>query len=430
MSDYPDEGNESNQLPAQDLCNVSEGGKGALGNEKTGKMYHQGGDKKRLVEIAQMMLKEQGHDLGTSGPEGDGVDGNFGDSTEKAVKQFQEEHKDWDGNALKVDGLVGPDTADALNREMVGKWYRHYQTKEELVKGAQYHTVTSEFLDHGLTVNRGQANQAKIFLAERIAETKDQGDVSECGTQVTYVQSDEHSDKVPNPMEQSRSDIWGYKYPKKSNGTKKIVHCRILYAKNISAYSLNELCSNYGRTAKAILRKHNLGFAMSVDDAPIDFDRLININNIDDYRTDVEEIRSGIDFRWSLMPLIPTDGTIIPIVIVVCRDLDPPNRKDAEKWIGKFQEYPQLPYSPDVSRNFIMLDAKCPNRTDWATLIHEVGHAAGMDWHFFVGINPSSPFDIMCSRDPIENPNFPKDGIRDGMLKRTVDKIGGAIFSW
>jgi hypothetical protein len=257
MSDYPDEGNESNQLPAQDLCNVSEGGKGALGNEKTGKMYHQGGDKKRLVEIAQMMLKEQGHDLGTSGPEGDGVDGNFGDSTEKAVKQFQEEHKDWDGNTLKVDGLVGPHTADALNREMVGKWYRHYQTKEELVKGAQYHTVTSEFLDHGLTVNRGQANQAKIFLAERIAETKDQGDVSECGTQVTYVQSDEHSDEVPNPMEQSRSDIWGYKYPKKSNGTKKIVHCRILYAKNISAYSLNELCSNYGRTAKAILRKHN-----------------------------------------------------------------------------------------------------------------------------------------------------------------------------
>lgn len=139
-------------------------GKGALGNEKTGKMYHQGGDKKKLVEIAQMMLKELGHDLGTSGPNGDGVDGHFGDSTENAVKQFQEEHKDWDGNALKVDGLVGSDTADALNREMVGKWYKHYQTHTELVPGEPHHTVMSEFLRKGLSVGPCKKQMAKIFI--------------------------------------------------------------------------------------------------------------------------------------------------------------------------------------------------------------------------------------------------------------------------
>jgi len=128
-------------------------------------MYYQGGDKKKLVEVVQRMLKRlEKYDLGTAGPEGDGVDGNFGDSTENAVKQFQEDHKDWDSNALKVDGLVGPDTADALNREMVGKWYDHYQTHEKLVKGVPHHAVTSEFLSNGLSVETGGAKRSKVFL--------------------------------------------------------------------------------------------------------------------------------------------------------------------------------------------------------------------------------------------------------------------------
>jgi len=225
-------------------------------------------------------------------------------------------------------------------------------------------------------------------------------------------------------MEQSRSDVWGYKYPKKSNETKKIVHCRLLYAKNILETSRDELCLNYGNTATAILRKHDLGFAMSEDDAPIDFNRLVDINDIAQQIDDFNEIRSGIDLRWrQATPSLPSNGSIIPIVLVKCKEKTGAN----EAWRGKFVEYPQPPESPDASRNFILLDAEHPNRTDWATLIHEVGHAAGMKMHAVVGPSPSPPFDIMCT---VEDQNFPKNGIRDGMLKRTVDQIGGAIFSW
>ena len=170
MGDLPDEVSDSNQLPAKDLCN-SWGtgnpilGKGALGNEKTGRMYYTGGDKRKLVEILQRMLKELEYDIGTSGPDGDGVDGKFQDLTEKAVKKFQEEHKNWDGEPLKVDGLVGPATSDALNRQIVGVWYGHYQTPVELVEDRPIHTATSEFLEKGFSIETGKKQKAKVFLA-------------------------------------------------------------------------------------------------------------------------------------------------------------------------------------------------------------------------------------------------------------------------
>jgi murein L,D-transpeptidase YcbB/YkuD len=145
MSEYP---KNPGPLPAEKLCNKYNNpnpikGEGALGNETKGKMYYEGkGDKKSLVETLQTMLRDlKKYDLGSFGPNNDGVDGTFGNSTEDAVKQFQKEHKDWDGNALKVDGLVGPETADALNREMVDIWYDHYQTPVELVEGVPYHTT-------------------------------------------------------------------------------------------------------------------------------------------------------------------------------------------------------------------------------------------------------------------------------------------------
>jgi hypothetical protein len=168
MSEYP---KNPGPLPAEKLCNKYNNpnpikGEGALGNETKGKMYYEGkGDKKSLVETLQTMLRDlKKYDLGSFGPNNDGVDGTFGNSTEDAVKQFQEEHKDWDSNALKVDGLVGPDTADALNREMVGKWYDHYQTPVELVEGVPYHAITSEFISKGLSVETGGAKRSKVFL--------------------------------------------------------------------------------------------------------------------------------------------------------------------------------------------------------------------------------------------------------------------------
>ena len=61
-----------------------------------------------VVELQEDMV-ELGYDLGSYGPEKDGVDGKFGASTEKAVKQFQQ------ASGLKADGIVGPLTWAALD---------------------------------------------------------------------------------------------------------------------------------------------------------------------------------------------------------------------------------------------------------------------------------------------------------------------------
>lgn len=57
------------------------------------------GSKGEYVRKAQQMLKDRGYDLGRCG-----VDGDYGQATKKAVKQFQ---KDW---GLTQDGVVGPKT--------------------------------------------------------------------------------------------------------------------------------------------------------------------------------------------------------------------------------------------------------------------------------------------------------------------------------
>lgn len=57
-----------------------------------------------LVKQLQTKLNALGYDLGICG-----IDGDFGQATEKAVKQFQKDH------GLKVDGVVGQNTWAALN---------------------------------------------------------------------------------------------------------------------------------------------------------------------------------------------------------------------------------------------------------------------------------------------------------------------------
>ncbi len=103
-----------------------------LGDEPLGK------DDKRdsLVKHLQKMLFELGYLLGLGSTMLgtrviDGVDGVFGGDTDAAVRQFQKDHKDWDGKNLDSDGKVGERTADALNREMVGIWYDFYQSKDK-----------------------------------------------------------------------------------------------------------------------------------------------------------------------------------------------------------------------------------------------------------------------------------------------------------
>ena len=73
------------------------------------------GSKGAAVKELQQILMDKGYDLGKWG-----ADGDFGSQTEKAVKQFQKEHDDRDGYALKVDGIVGEMTWGALD-DAVGK---------------------------------------------------------------------------------------------------------------------------------------------------------------------------------------------------------------------------------------------------------------------------------------------------------------------
>ncbi len=60
---------------------------------------------------AQKELRALGYDLGTGGPNEDGVDGEFGSKTKKAVEKFQK------ANGLKEDGKIGPQTGAMLNEK-------------------------------------------------------------------------------------------------------------------------------------------------------------------------------------------------------------------------------------------------------------------------------------------------------------------------
>jgi len=63
------------------------------------------GSKGNEVKECQTMLYKLGYDIGVSG-----IDGDYGRATEKAVKEFQADHK------LTVDGVCGPMTWDALDK--------------------------------------------------------------------------------------------------------------------------------------------------------------------------------------------------------------------------------------------------------------------------------------------------------------------------
>ena len=77
----------------------------------TGKPTLRKGDKGEYVTLAQTELIRHGYNCGDSG-----ADGIFGSNTEKAVKRFQQENVDENGNPLKVDGVIGQDTWWALDQ--------------------------------------------------------------------------------------------------------------------------------------------------------------------------------------------------------------------------------------------------------------------------------------------------------------------------
>ena len=52
-------------------------------------MLHHGVNRPKEVKKLQQALILLGYDLGTDGPNGDGIDGNYGYITEDAIIQFQ-----------------------------------------------------------------------------------------------------------------------------------------------------------------------------------------------------------------------------------------------------------------------------------------------------------------------------------------------------
>ena len=68
------------------------------------------GDKGAYVTLAQTELQQRGYNIGAAG-----IDGIFGKGTEAAVKAFQKDHTDENGNKLTVDGVIGQKTWWALD---------------------------------------------------------------------------------------------------------------------------------------------------------------------------------------------------------------------------------------------------------------------------------------------------------------------------
>ncbi len=128
-------GDNPGPLLALDLRNQSEGGKGPL---------KRGDSRQDVVKHLQSMLSALKYDLGDTGPDNDGIDGDFGAKTQIAVEEFQKSHKDWEGKQLLKDGRVGPRTSDALNRTLVGFWYDKYETPTELTDTLKLVTVTDK----------------------------------------------------------------------------------------------------------------------------------------------------------------------------------------------------------------------------------------------------------------------------------------------
>jgi serine protease AprX len=154
------------ELPAVRLCNRYEPfnpiqGEGPLMRNDT---------RDDLVELTQKMLVDLGYDLGNTGENQDGVDGVFGDITDARVRDFQKEHEDWEGNPLDVDGRVGPETSDALNRAMVGLWYDEYVTPHELTRETLIATATTEQVKEGLSLDPDELKSIKVIVKERQAE--------------------------------------------------------------------------------------------------------------------------------------------------------------------------------------------------------------------------------------------------------------------
>ena len=93
------------------------------------------GDEGDDVAAIQDMLLDLGYDLGKTGANKNGVDGDFGAKTDAAVRDFQKK------NGLSVDGIVGPKTYAALRAAEADAvepvWHLIIEGSEDKLKAIQ-----------------------------------------------------------------------------------------------------------------------------------------------------------------------------------------------------------------------------------------------------------------------------------------------------
>ena len=97
-----------------------------------------------LVKELQTKLRDLGYDLGVCG-----VDGDFGQATEKAVKAFQKDH------GLKVDGIVGEQTHKALNSIQPVQAVKTYTVTVSHLTEEEKNKLMSEYGDRVINTVEG-----------------------------------------------------------------------------------------------------------------------------------------------------------------------------------------------------------------------------------------------------------------------------------
>jgi len=134
-----------------------------------------GDARNEAVKKLQQMLWELNYYLIELEPNKQGVDGKFGGETLRAVNEFQNDElqKDWEGKKLGEDKLVGPRTADSLNRALVGFWYDFYETDKRLTGEKRVITVSRRFFsENGLTIEKVlKGEEIKLIIKDQSSLT-------------------------------------------------------------------------------------------------------------------------------------------------------------------------------------------------------------------------------------------------------------------